>query len=126
MRDGFKFKMVARIPFLVTTPGYFVVASEVATMDFLHSRGLPIPEIYGYSPSTDNAAETEYIFMEFIEGTTLNTIWFDLEEEDIISLTCQIDKHESVMMSIDFAAGGSLYYAKPGEDRQEAGHPPRG
>jgi hypothetical protein len=110
MRDGFK--MVARIPYLVTIPGHFVVASEVATMDFLRSRGLPIPEIYGYSPSTDNVAETEYIFMEFVEGTTLKTIWFDLEEKDIISLTRQIAKLESVMMSIDFPAGGSLYYAK--------------
>jgi hypothetical protein len=110
MRDGFK--MVARIPLLVTIPGFFVVASEVATMDFLRSRGLPIPEIYGYSPSTDNVAETEYIFTEFVEGTALNTIWFDLEEEDIISLTRQIAKLESVMMSIDFPAGGSLYYAK--------------
>jgi hypothetical protein len=110
MRDGFK--MVARIPLLDTILWYFVVASEVATMDFLRSRGLPIPEMYSCSPSTDNAAETEYIFMEFVEGTTLNTIWFDLEEEDIISLTRQIAKLESVMMSIDFPAGGSLYYTK--------------
>ena len=57
----------------------------VATTDFLRSSGLPILEIYGYSPIADNAAETEYIFMEFIQGTNLSDIWYDLEEVDIVS-----------------------------------------
>jgi hypothetical protein len=54
-----------------TTPKYFAVASEVATMTLLRSSGLPIPKVYGYSPVPDNAAETEYIFMEFVQGTGL-------------------------------------------------------
>ena len=49
MRCGFQ--MVARIPYTFTTPKYFDVASELATMAFLCSSGLPIPEVYGYSPS---------------------------------------------------------------------------
>ena len=56
MRDGFK--MVARIPYPVIIPKFFVVASEVATMAFLRSSGLPIPEVYGYSPTPANTAET--------------------------------------------------------------------
>jgi hypothetical protein len=93
MHDGFK--MVARIPYLAvnTIPKYFVVASEVATMDYLRSSGLPIPEVlvYGYSPSStrNNAAETEYIFVEFVEGTSLSDIWDESEEEDITSITRQ-------------------------------------
>ena len=110
MHDGFK--MVARIPYPVTVPKYFVIASEVATMDFLHSSGLPIPKVYGYSPSPDNAADTEYIFMEFVEGTILMDVWSDLGREDIISITCQLAELESKMMSIAFPAGGSLYYAQ--------------
>ena len=81
MRSGFQ--MVARIPYLATTPKYFTVASEVATMALLRSSGLPIPEVYGYLPAPDNAAETEYIFMEFVKGTSLSDIWFGLGEEDI-------------------------------------------
>lgn len=73
MRDGFQ--MVARIPYPATTSEYFAVASEVATMALLRSSGLPIPEVYGYSPVPDNAAETEYIFMEFVQGTSLSDIW---------------------------------------------------
>lgn len=106
------FQMVARIPYPVTIPKYFTVASEVATMDLLRSSGLPIPKVYGYSSVPDNVAETEYIFMEFIEGTSLSDIWFDLEEEDIVSVLCQLAKLESKMMSIPFPAGGSLYYTK--------------
>jgi hypothetical protein len=78
-----KFQMVARIPYPITIPKKLVVASEVATMGFLHSFGLPIPEVYGYSASTDNAAETEYIFMQFIRGTSLSDIWFNLGERDV-------------------------------------------
>ena len=41
-------------------------------MAFLRSSGLPIPEVYGYSPVPDNATETAYIFMEFVQGTQLS------------------------------------------------------
>lgn len=67
MRGGFQ--MVARVPYPATVPKYYAVASEVATMDLLRSSGLPIPKVYGYSPAPDNAAETEYIFLEFVQGT---------------------------------------------------------
>ncbi|KAF5354038.1 hypothetical protein D9756_006957 [Leucocoprinus leucothites] len=110
MRCGFQ--MVARIPYPATIPKYLTVASEVATMTLLRSSGLPIPKIYGYSPAPDNAAETEYIFMEFVQGTSLSDIWFDLGEGDIISISRELAELESKMMSIAFPAGGSLYYTE--------------
>ena len=108
MRDGFQ--MVARIPYPVTIPKYFAIASEVATMDLLRSFGLPMPKVYGYSPTPDNAAGTEYILLEFVQGTNLSDIWFDLGEGEIISISRQLAEFESKMMSITFLAGGSLYY----------------
>ncbi|KAF8177834.1 protein kinase subdomain-containing protein PKL/CAK/Fmp29 [Pholiota molesta] len=110
MRDGFQ--MVARIPYPATVPKYYAVASEVATMDFLCSSGLPVPEVYGYSPAPDNAAETAYIFMEFLGGTKLTDVWLDLEKHEIISVLRQLVQLEAKMMSIRFPAGGSLYYAQ--------------
>lgn len=110
MRCGFQ--MVARIPYPATIPKYFAVASEVATMALLRSSGLPIPEVYGYSPVPDNAAETEYIFMEFVQGTSLSDIWFGLGEGNIISISRQLAELESKMMSIAFPAGRSLYYTE--------------
>ncbi|KAG2065001.1 kinase-like protein [Suillus decipiens] len=110
MRYGFR--MVARIPYPATIPKYFAVASEVATMALLRSLGLPIPEVYGYSPTPDNAAETEYILMEFVQGTNLSDVWFDLEQGDIVSISRQLAELESKMMSIDFPVGGGLYYTE--------------
>ena len=110
MRDSFQ--LVARIPYPVTVPKSYTVASEVATMNYLRSFGLPIPNVYGYSPTSDNAAETEYIFMEFVNGTNLSDIWFDLEEQEIVSVVGQLVELEAKMMSICFPAGGSLYYAQ--------------
>ncbi|KAJ7775916.1 protein kinase subdomain-containing protein PKL/CAK/Fmp29, partial [Mycena maculata] len=110
MRGGFQ--MVARIPYPATVPKYYAVASEVATMALLRSSGLPIPKVYGYSPASDNAAETEYIFMEFVRGTKLSDVWLDLGEPEIISVLRQLAQLESKMMSISFPAGGSLYYAQ--------------
>ncbi len=109
LRDDFQ--MVARIPYPTTVPRYYAVASEVATMEFLRSPGLPVPQVYGYSPGSDNAAKTEYIFMEFMRGTKLSDVWVELGESDIVSILRQLAQLESQMMSISFPAGGSLYYA---------------
>ncbi|KAM5540228.1 hypothetical protein V8D89_006047 [Ganoderma adspersum] len=119
MRDGFQ--MVARIPYPATIPKYFTVASEVATMELLRSSGLPIPRVYAYSPAPDNAAETEYIFMEFVRGTELSDIWLDLEEQETISVLRQLVQLEAKMMSLAFPAGGSLYCA---QDLEKVGQGP--
>ena len=110
MRDSFQ--LVARIPYPVTVPKFYAVASEVSTMDYLRFFGLPIPNVYGYSPMSNNAAKTEYIFMEFVNGTNLSDVWFDLEEQEIVSVVGQLVELEAKMMSVCFPAGGSLYYAQ--------------
>ena len=106
------FRLVARILYLVTVPKSFTVASEVATMDFLRSSGLPIPNVCGYLPTSDNMVETEDIFMGFVDGTKLSDIWFDLGEGEIESVVRQLVHLEAKMMSVSFLAGGSLYYAQ--------------
>ena len=108
MHDGFQ--MIARVPYPVTEPKFYAVASEVATMAFLRAHDLPVPKVYGYSPSSDNAAKTEYIFMEFVKGTKLTDLWMQLKEADLASILRQLVKLESSIMSIPFPAGGSLYY----------------
>ena len=56
-------------------------------------------------------AETEYIFTEFVDGTKLSDIWFDMEEREIESVVRQLVQLEAKMMSVSFPACGSLYYA---------------
>jgi hypothetical protein len=107
MRDGFE--MVARVPYGFP-PVYFTLASEVATMNLLRSSGVPVPQVYGYSPGSDNAARTEYIFMEYVRGTSLNDIWSTLELEEARHVLQQLDELESKVLSLSFSAGGSIYY----------------
>ncbi|PSS31911.1 hypothetical protein PHLCEN_2v2318 [Hermanssonia centrifuga] len=105
-----EFQMIARIPYPVTQPKFYAVASEVATMAFLRAHDLPVPKVYGYSPTSDNAAKTEYIFMELVKGTKLTDLWMQLKEADLASVLRQLVKLESHIMSIPFPAGGSLYF----------------
>ena len=110
MRDGFR--IVARIPYPAAVPKYFAVASEVATLAFLRSAGVPTPEVYRYSPTPDNAAGTEYILMQYIEGESLADVLSDLEDENVVSILRQLVQLESDMLSMVFPAGGSLYFAE--------------
>lgn len=108
MRDGFQF--VGRIPYSATEPKQLIVASEVATIDFLRSHGIPVPRIYSYSTTSKNAAGTEYMFMELVRGTNLGDIWFDLSGKARINVVKKLVELESRLFSLSFPASGSLYY----------------
>ncbi|KAG6806353.1 hypothetical protein H0H92_011614, partial [Tricholoma furcatifolium] len=97
-------------------------------MDFLRrSVGMStVPEVYGYSPTSDNPAGTEYIFTQFIPGTRLDKLWYNLGEEEIISITRQLVQLESQLMSIPFPAGGNLYYTKDLENAPRSPSAPLG
>lgn len=104
------FQLVARIPYPVTEPKNLLVASEVATMDFLRSHGIPVPKVYGYSTVSTNTAGTEYIFMELVRGKNLGDIWFDLSEAQRITMISKLVELESRIFALQFPVSGSLYY----------------
>lgn len=110
MRDDFQ--MVARIPYPMTEPKQLLVASELATMDYLRSHGISIPGIYGSSATSRNPADTGYIFMEFSCGINLGDIWFELGETARIAVARRLVKLESRLFSLTFPASGSLYYSR--------------
>ena len=89
----------------------YAYASEVVTMDFLRSKGLPIPEVYMYSCMPENEAGMEYMLIEYTECTDLSEIWFNLERKEIDLFIDQLAKLKSIIMSISFPADGSIYYA---------------
>ncbi|PYH41312.1 phosphotransferase family protein [Aspergillus saccharolyticus JOP 1030-1] len=107
MRDGFQ--LVARIPYPVTEPKYLLVASEVATINYLRRRGFPVPRIYGYSATADNAAGTEYIFMERASGRSLTERWFDLSEKELAGLVEKLVAWEARLFALEFPASGSIF-----------------
>jgi len=105
-------QMVSQVPYPMTVPKYYAVTSEVATTEYMCSFVLPLPKIYGYSPDSDNAAGTGHILMEFVQGSKLGEIWRDLNDEEVISVVCQLTQLESRMISLSSPAGGSLYFSK--------------
>ncbi|KAF9493683.1 hypothetical protein BDN71DRAFT_1067027 [Pleurotus eryngii] len=105
-------QMVARVPYPVTVPDYYAVASEVATIEYLRSCGIPAPEVYGYSADSNNAAGSSYILMDFVQGSKLSDVWPSLSDQDVISIIHQLTQLESQMMSLSFPAGGSLYFTR--------------
>ena len=42
----------------------------------------------------------------------MGDVWFNLKKDEIDSFMDQLAKFESIMMSISFPAGGSIYYAR--------------
>jgi hypothetical protein len=108
MRNGFR--LVARIPYPMTEPKGLLVASEVATLDFLRLHNIPVPKVHGYSAVVENDAGTEYIFMDLIRGHNLGDIWFNLGENARIAVVTKLVELESRLFALQFPASGSLYY----------------
>ncbi|KAH7082398.1 kinase-like domain-containing protein [Paraphoma chrysanthemicola] len=110
MHDGFQ--LVVRIPYSTTEPKRLVIASEVATMDFLRSHGVPVPKIYSYSVTSENPAGTEYLITELVRGSNLGDIWYDLSEKARITVVSRLVELESQIFALQFPANGNLYYSK--------------
>jgi hypothetical protein len=106
-RDGFK--LVARVPYPVTQPSGLIVSSEAATMVYLRSQGMPVPQVYGYSATVGNPAKTEYIFMEFSPGKQLSTVWSDMDEQDRLRFVKSLVNLEARLFNTFLPASGSLY-----------------
>ncbi|EER45818.1 phosphotransferase enzyme family protein [Histoplasma capsulatum var. duboisii H88] len=71
LEDGFK--TVVKIPYNFLVPKKYATASEVATLAFLRQKGIPVPDVYGWSSTPDNAVGAEYIVMEFVADMGLDT-----------------------------------------------------
>lgn len=110
--DGFE--VVVKIPFSTAAANKgLAVESEVATLDFLRSRGVPVPRVYAWCSVRDerrNEVGTEYIVMEKAAGRPLSERWWDLTDGEKVRLVNSYVGVEREMFSIPFGACGSVYY----------------
>ncbi|KAF9475587.1 hypothetical protein BDN70DRAFT_935746 [Pholiota conissans] len=76
-------QIVARIATPISGPPVITTTSEVATMDFLHRIGFPVPKVLAYSAITDSTeVESEFILMEKADGTSLDRVSSDTLDVD--------------------------------------------
>ncbi|KFY43429.1 hypothetical protein V494_01999 [Pseudogymnoascus sp. VKM F-4513 (FW-928)] len=108
MDDGFE--VIVKIPYHLTVPKHFTTESEVATLDFLQSKGIPVPCVYAWSSTNDNAVGTEYIIMEKAPGQPLEDRWFSLTKKESVHLVTSYIEIERKLFSLPIDAYGGLYY----------------
>ncbi|RAK92858.1 phosphotransferase enzyme family protein [Aspergillus costaricaensis CBS 115574] len=99
-----------KIPYWISVPRIYATASEVATLAFLRSKKIPVPEVYGWSSVTDNPVGVEYIIMEHVAGVSADTRWFNNTKHQKHALVTGIVDIEKKLFSIPFGAIGSLYF----------------
>ncbi|KDQ08500.1 hypothetical protein BOTBODRAFT_148707 [Botryobasidium botryosum FD-172 SS1] len=67
-------QVIARIPFPNAGPQRITTQSQVATMDFVHTRfRAPVPNVLAYEASRDNPVGCEYIIMERCTGSVVES-----------------------------------------------------
>ncbi|PWY88005.1 phosphotransferase enzyme family protein [Aspergillus sclerotioniger CBS 115572] len=108
MEDGFR--AIVKIPYWISVPKTYATASEVATLTFLRSKGIPVPEVYGWSSTADNPVGSEYIVMEHATGVGADTRWFNNTKYQKHALVTGIVDIEKKLFDIPFSAVGSLYF----------------
>ncbi|OBT77466.1 hypothetical protein VF21_05233 [Pseudogymnoascus sp. 05NY08] len=108
MDDGFE--AIVKIPYHLTVPKHFTTESEVATLDFLQSKGIPVPRVYTWSSKSGNAVGAEYIIMEKAPGQPLEDRWFSLSPKERVRIVTSYVELEMKLFSLPIDAFGSLYY----------------
>lgn len=108
MDDGFE--IIAKIPYHLAGPRHYASASEAATLYlcFLHSKGIPVPKLYGYSSSEDNPVGVEYIPIEKARGGSLQSRWHALSKRELHKLASTFVEIEMKLFSIPFRSIGSM------------------
>ena len=108
MDDGFE--VIAKISYSIVVPKKLTTESEVATMNFLRSKRIPIPRVYTWSSKADNDVGTEYIIMDKAAGKPLGERWFSLTPKERAHLVTTYVNIECKLFSLNFSSYGSLYY----------------
>lgn len=104
--------LIVKIPYPLTVPKKLTTASEVATLDLLGTKGIPVPRVVASSSTTDNQLGVEYIVMEPAKGISLDTKWFDLLKKKgqapaVMRTFAEIERR---LFDIPFGSFGSVYY----------------
>ncbi|KAH7359137.1 hypothetical protein B0T11DRAFT_330845 [Plectosphaerella cucumerina] len=91
---------------------FYKTASEVATMSYVRQHtSVPVPRVYAYDASSDNALGHEWILMEMIEGaSTFRAVEYDASIEQKLKMARQVADWTHQLSQLCFNSIGSLYF----------------
>ncbi|GKZ24427.1 hypothetical protein AbraIFM66951_010481 [Aspergillus brasiliensis] len=118
-------EILARIPNPNAGHPQRVVASEVATLDFLRNvLDIPVPRVLSWSsPSQHNPVGAEYIFVERVKGRQLSEVWGAMSEAQHFGLVKSLVEIEQKLVNVKFPLHGSLYYKSTCDHGRNAADP---
>ena len=120
--DGLRWAF--RIPWNGTKDKFDSLSQESLTnesqlMKFLKKETIiPVPSVYAYEATVENAINCPFILMDYIEGSPLYGIWFDrsVSKQELVSKRIKCLEgiaHAMVQLSrFAFGQGGSLNFGK--------------
>ncbi|GAB7356586.1 hypothetical protein MBLNU459_g7316t2 [Dothideomycetes sp. NU459] len=118
MDDGKE--VIAKLPNPNAGYEHFTTASEVATMDYARNvLGIPAPQVYSWSSSTNNTVGAEYIIMEKCRGVELHRVWDDVTDYQKSTIIQKLVGYEAAFTKSKFSMYGSLYYMTDLPDVEE-------
>ena len=110
MDDGFE--AIFKVPYKIAGPKHYATASEAATLDYLHSKNVPVPKLYAYSSSDNNPVGVEYIIMEKAPGVGLKSRWQSMSKRERHQLASSFVGIEKRIFDLPLASIGSIYHKK--------------
>ncbi|KAM5455664.1 hypothetical protein MaudCBS49596_001565 [Microsporum audouinii] len=104
-------EVFAKLPNPNAGPARYLIASEVATREFLREvANVPIPRVLARSSDPKGPVGAEYIIEEKAPGTRLGTIWPNWSRESKLRMVEQTVDLEHILTSIKFSKHGSIYF----------------
>lgn len=102
MDDGLE--VIVKIPYSIAVPKRLSTESEVATLDFLRSKGIPVPRVHAWSSEAENEVRSEYVIMEKAAGKPLEGRWFGLTTKEQVALIASYVEIEHKLFSFQFSS----------------------
>ena len=102
--------VIVRIPYPCTLPRSLGVASEVATLEYLRSKGVLVPCVLDWSASSDNAVGSEYMILSKVRGRELELTWHTMSAKERMDMVEKVVDLERQLFQLELPAYGSIYH----------------
>ncbi|KIK69940.1 hypothetical protein GYMLUDRAFT_151706, partial [Collybiopsis luxurians FD-317 M1] len=105
-------KVLARVSTDDKTRSDMSMESEIATMEFVRSRTeIPVPSVYAFCPTRENAIGQPFSIISFTEGTSMNSLlWEKLSLDAKLRTIRDYAKIVLELSRLKFDYIGSLYF----------------